>query len=180
MCLSLGGYITDNIIFYRELGFRSDQLLTWIKKCHTLTRKEYQLQTEQILFLANGPLKHRNKLRTNSTAIFGPAPMSLRRGSAHRELHPCAKPIELLERFILNHSKKGETVCDPFIGGGSTLAACERTGRRCIGAELSGKFLSYLFRGFWMFSEKEPIFEIVEGERIPRTLEELENILLTE
>ena len=58
--------------------------------------------------------------------------------------------------------------------------ACERTGRRCIGAELSGKFLSYLFRGFWMFSEKEPIFELVEGERIPRTLEEVENILLTE
>lgn len=174
------GYITDNIIFYRELGFGNDQLLTWIKNGFSLTRKEYQYQTEQILFLSNGTLKHRNKLRTNSTAIFGPAPMSLRRGSAHRELHPCAKPIELLERFILNHSKKGETVCDPFIGGGSTLVACERTGRRCIGAELSGKYLSYLFRGFWMFSEKEPIFELVAGERIPRTLEEIENILLTE
>ena len=174
------GYITDNIIFYRGLGFRNDQLLTWVKRRSTLTRKEYQIQTEQILFLANGPLKHRNKLRSNSTAIFGPAPIYLKWDSTRRKLHPCAKPIELLERFILNHSKKGETVCDPFIGGGSTLVACERTGRRCIGAELSGKYLSYLFRGFWLFSEKEPIFEIVEGERIPRTLEEVENILSTE
>lgn len=174
------GHITDNIIFYRGLGFRNDQLLTWVKKHFTLVRKEYQYQTEQILFLVNGPLKHKNKLRSNATAIFGPTPMSLRRGSAHREIHPCAKPIELLERFILNHSKKGETVCDPFIGGGSTLIACERTGRRCIGAELSGKFLSYLFRGFSLFSEKEPIFEVVEGERIPRTLEEVQNILSTE
>lgn len=173
-------YITDNIIFYRELGFRSDQLLTWIKHRFTLTRKEYQLQTEQILFLVNGALKHRNKLRSNATAIFGPAPMAVKFDNTHRKIHPCAKPVELLERFILNHSKKGETVCDPFIGGGSTLAACERTGRRCIGAELSGKFLSYLFRGFSLFSEKEPVFELVAGERIPRTLEEVENILSTE
>lgn len=173
-------YITDNIIFYRELGFGNDQLLTWVKKHFTLVRKEYQFQTEQILFLVNGPLKHRNNLRTNATAIFGPTAMHLRRDSTHRRIHPCAKPVELLERFILNHSKKGETVCDPFIGGGSTLIACERTGRRCIGAELSGKYLSYLFRGFWLFSEKEPIFELVEGEKIPRTLEEIENILSTE
>lgn len=174
------GYIVDNIIFYRGLGFQSDQLLTWIKNGFSLTRKEYQFQTEQILFLVNGPLKHKNKLRSNATAIFGPAPMQTKCDSTRREVHPCAKPIELLERFILNHSKKGETVCDPFIGGGSTLIACERTGRRCIGAELSGKFLSYLFRGFWLFSEKEPIFELVEGERIPRTLEEIENILSTD
>lgn len=173
-------YITDNIIFYRELGFKNDQLLTWIKRCFTLVRKEYQFQTEQILFLVNGPLKHKNKLRTNSTAIFGPAPTCRKSGGDRRQHHPCAKPVELLERFILNHSKKGETVCDPFIGGGSTLIACERTGRRCIGAELSGKFLAYLFRGFSLFSEKEPIFELVEGERIPRTLEEVENILSTE
>ena len=107
MCLSLGGYITDNIIFYRELGFRSDQLLTWIKHRFTLTRKEYQLQTEQILFLVNGALKHRNKLRSNATAIFGPAPMAVKFDNTHRKIHPCAKPVELLERFILNHSKKG-------------------------------------------------------------------------
>lgn len=173
-------HITDNIIFYRGLGFGNDQLLTWVKNHFSLTRKEYQFQTEQILFLSNGPLKHKNKLRSNATAIFGPAPTRLKCDSTHKRIHPCAKPIELLERFILNHSKKGETVCDPFIGGGSVLVACERTGRRCVGAELSGKFLSYLFRDFWLYSEKEPIFELVEGERIPHTLEGIENILSTD
>lgn len=29
-------HITDNIIFYRELGFGDDQLLTWVKKRPTL------------------------------------------------------------------------------------------------------------------------------------------------
>ena len=37
------GHITDNIIFYRELGFKNDQLLTWVKKHFTLVRKEYQI-----------------------------------------------------------------------------------------------------------------------------------------
>lgn len=171
-------YVFENLLFYKELGFGNTQLLTWIKNGFSLTRKEYQYQTEQILFLANGPLKHNNKIRHHSTAIFGFSSRRDYTDGYHKRVHPCAKPIGLLERYILNHSKKGETVCDPFIGGGPTLIACERTGRRCIGAELSGKYLAYLFRDFWIFSEKEPIYEIRGAERVQLTLEEVESILL--
>ena len=49
--------------------------------------------------------------------------------------HKQAKKVELPERFILHYSKVGETVLDLFLGAGSTLIACEKNGRKCIGME---------------------------------------------
>ena len=51
-------------------------------------------------------------------------------------LHPTQKPLALVERAIENSSTPGATVLDPFCGAGTTLIACERTGRRGIGVEI--------------------------------------------
>lgn len=45
--------------------------------------------------------------------------------------HPTMKPIKLCSRAILSSSKTGDIVLDPFGGSGSTLIACEQTGRSC-------------------------------------------------
>jgi DNA modification methylase len=46
------------------------------------------------------------------------------------------KPLALIERAIQNSSQAGDKVLDTFLGSGSTLIACERTGRICYGMEL--------------------------------------------
>lgn len=51
-------------------------------------------------------------------------------------LHPTQKPVELARRAILNSSREGEIVLDPFLGSGSTLVGAETTERRCFGVEL--------------------------------------------
>lgn len=50
--------------------------------------------------------------------------------------HASRKPIRLLTHLIELFTSKGDTVIDPFLGSGTTLIAADRTGRRCIGAEL--------------------------------------------
>ena len=50
--------------------------------------------------------------------------------------HPTCKPVELMEKFIINHTINGGTVIDPFMGSGSTGVAAVNTGRRFIGIEL--------------------------------------------
>ena len=45
---------------------------------------------------------------------------------AANRIHPTAKPVELVERALLNSSKAGDIVADLFGGSGSTLIACER------------------------------------------------------
>ena len=51
-------------------------------------------------------------------------------------LHPCQKPIELLEYLIQTYTTKGETVLDNCMGSGSTIVACINTERHYIGFEL--------------------------------------------
>ena len=55
--------------------------------------------------------------------------------------HPTQKPIELMRRPILNHTKRGELVYEPFLGSGTTLAAAELTERVCYGIELDPKYV---------------------------------------
>jgi DNA modification methylase len=47
----------------------------------------------------------------------------------YNKFHPTQKPVELAERALRNSSQEGELVLDAFAGSGSTLIACETTGR---------------------------------------------------
>jgi site-specific DNA-methyltransferase (adenine-specific) len=56
----------------------------------------------------------------------------------HRgNLHPCVKPVKLMEYLLtLLSTPDGGVILDPFAGSGSTLLAAQRLDRRCIGVEL--------------------------------------------
>jgi DNA modification methylase len=58
--------------------------------------------------------------------------------------HPTQKPVELMRRPILNHTKRGELVYDPFLGSGTTLAAAELAERVCCGIELDPKYIDVI------------------------------------
>ena len=60
--------------------------------------------------------------------------------------HPTQKPLELMRRPIMNHTKHGELVYDPFLGSGTTLVAAELTGRVCCGLELDPKCVDVDYR----------------------------------
>lgn len=49
--------------------------------------------------------------------------------------HPTEKPWRLMAELLTDFTKAGQTVLDPFMGSGSTLVACARTGRKGIGIE---------------------------------------------
>ena len=54
--------------------------------------------------------------------------------------HPATFSPTMISEFIRFFTKKGQTVLDPFLGIGSTLVACDRTGRQGIGIELNPKY----------------------------------------
>lgn len=54
--------------------------------------------------------------------------------------HPTPKPVELVERLILNHTQPGDIILDPFMGEGTTLVAAKRLGRRAVGIEVEERW----------------------------------------
>jgi len=47
----------------------------------------------------------------------------------------------LIEDAILDCSRRGERILDPFLGSGSTLIACEKTNRILVGLEISPRYV---------------------------------------
>lgn len=71
--------------------------------------------------------------------------------------HPTMKPIPLMARALKNSSKPGDIVLDSFLGSGSTLMACEQTGRVCYGLELDCVYAEVIIRRWEKFTEQKAI-----------------------
>ena len=56
------------------------------------------------------------------------------------------KPIELIVKAIGNSSQPQDIVLDLFLGSGSTLMACEATGRVCYGMELDPGYCEVIIK----------------------------------
>jgi site-specific DNA-methyltransferase (adenine-specific) len=54
--------------------------------------------------------------------------------------HPTCKPVEFMEKFLINHTVEGANVLDPFMGSGSTGVACKNLNRKFIGIELDKEY----------------------------------------
>lgn len=56
-----------------------------------------------------------------------------------QKVHLTSKPVPLL-MDLLAVTRAGGTILDPFIGGGTTAVAALKTGRKCVGIELSKEY----------------------------------------
>ena len=111
-----------------QAWMRFTQLLVWIKDSAIIGRLDYLPQHELIAYGWYG--KH---------AFYGWKAKSILPFARVRKntIHPTMKPIPLLRELILNSSKRGDTVYDPFGGSWSTLIASEQTGRKCVTVEIN-------------------------------------------
>ena len=85
---------------------------------------------------------------------------------ARNEFHPTQKPVELGERAISNSSKKSQLVLDLFGGSGSTLIACEKTGRQARLMELDPRYCDVIVKRWQQFTGKTAKLEGT-GEPFP-------------
>ena len=77
------------------------------------------------------------------------------------------KPVALMAYPIQNSSMTNCIVLDPFLGSGSTLIACEETGRICYGAEMDEKFMDVIVSRYMEVTGKDDVFVIRDGEKLP-------------
>ena len=66
--------------------------------------------------------------------------------------HPTPKPVRLVADALLDVTKRGDVVLDPFLGSGTTLIAAEKVGRICYGLELDPLYVDLIIRRFQAWS----------------------------
>lgn len=57
-------------------------------------------------------------------------------------IHPTQKPLDLFAELVEMHSRPGDLVVDPFLGGGTTAVAALETDRRFAGCDISPEYVN--------------------------------------
>ncbi|HZV05587.1 MAG TPA: site-specific DNA-methyltransferase [Gemmataceae bacterium] len=152
ICMSSSELHTLHTAF-TEAGGHWSTFIIWAKNVFTMGRADYQRQYEPMLYgWREGTDHFWCGARDQGDVWFVKKPVK-------NDLHPTQKPVELIERAIRNSSKTQDTILDPFAGSGSTLIACERTGRHARLIELEPLYCDVIARRYVAYGGKQPILE---------------------
>lgn len=109
-------------------------LLTWHKSNPVpACGNKYLTDTEFILFFREKGVKIYGEYKSKFTYYVTP----LNQKDKKTYGHPTIKPLDLVSNFIINSSKEGDIVFDPFMGSGTTAVAAMKCNRNFLGYELN-------------------------------------------
>lgn len=112
-----------------DAGFKYWNTLVWDKVFMGMGY-HYRRVHEFILFFEKVPGKRRLK-ELGVTDIIRSA-----RIPYTQRLWPSEKPVILVKTCLENSTNRGESVCDPFVGSGSTAVACQELGLNFLGCDI--------------------------------------------
>ena len=72
-----------------------------------------------------------------------------------RSKHPAVMPVKLPVEYIKAMTNEGDFVLEPFAGSGTTLIACEQTGRKCLAMEISEEYCDVIIERYKQTTAKE-------------------------
>jgi DNA modification methylase len=100
-----------------------------------------------------------------------------RKGSRAEEgpsrYHPTQKPVGLFGKILLDFSRQGDVILDPFLGAGTTLIASEQTGRICLGMELSPEYCEICCQRWESLTgRKRELIDMIDAKKASKKAEE--------
>jgi DNA modification methylase len=153
-------YVCHPSSFQREFqnalesaGFSVRAQVIWAKNTFAWGFGRYKFQHEPIFYC---------HVEGESDAWYGDKTQSTlwqEKKPAANRLHPTMKPVELIERALRNSSKAGDRVVDLFGGSGSTMIACEKTGRDCSLMEMDPKYVDVIVKRWQDFTGRKAVHQ---------------------
>jgi DNA modification methylase len=170
----------------KDAGFLIKQCIIWNKNSLVMGMQDYQWKHEPCLYGWREGASHTWYGDRNKTTVlkvpeddakafewfkkqlkrqesFNTSIVDHSKPNKNKE-HPTMKPVELLQKQIVNSSKQKDIVLDLFLGSGSTLIASEKTGRICYGMELDPRYIDVIIQRWVDYTGIEKI--IKNGEEI--------------
>ena len=176
---------------FRASGVKPREVLVWVKNSLVLGHCDYQLKHEACVYAWKDGAAHTFTGSRKMVSVLEKAPksmdelesmsredaldlvremlsldtsiLSFPKPTANRE-HPTMKPVALFAKLVRNSSLKGEIVLDPFAGSGTTVLACEETGRKARVIELSPKYCDVVISRWEAQTGREAVLLEEEGD----------------
>ena len=116
-------------------GFGLRAQIIWNKTAFVISRGDYHYRHEPCWYaVRKGKTGHWQGSRGETTVWD----INHRRSETG---HSTQKPVEAMLRPMLNNSRAGETVYDPFVGSGTTIIAAQTSGRTALAVELNPAYV---------------------------------------
>lgn len=145
----------------RRAGFEVRNPVIWVKNCGAFGFARYKFQHEPIFYC---------HVKGQSDKWYGDLTQTTvwqEKKPAANRLHPTMKPVEIVQRAVVNSSKRGDIVLDLFMGSGTTLIAAQTLERRCYGMELDPKYMDVVISRWEQFTGKKAVRITSAGRHVP-------------
>ena len=147
----------------KAAGLYFSQGIVWDKLHPVLTRKDFMGAFEICFYGWKEGAGHKYHGPNNATDLW-----HLKKVNPQSMVHLTEKPVELAVRAIQYSSLTGGKVLDLFGGSGSTLIACEQTGRKAFLMELDPLYCDVICDRWCKFTGKDAYRVDSERNKIPR------------
>jgi DNA modification methylase len=138
----------------RRANFDVKQQIIWNKNVHALSRSNYHWKHEPCWYaVRKGGDASWLAGRDQMTVWDVPSVIF----EKDKTSHPTQKSVGIYERPILNHTRQGDTLYEPFGGSGTQIIACEKHRRVSFTMELDPKFCDVIVNRWQDFSGKQAI-----------------------
>jgi DNA modification methylase len=135
-------------------GFELRSQIIWPKTRFAISRGHYHWQHECCFYaVKKGSTGHWSGGRRQTTLWQ----IDALPGDSAKNSHGTQKPVECMRRPILNHTRAGDVVYDPFLGSGTSIIAAETTGRICIGLEIDPAYCDVIVDRWEQFTGNQAV-----------------------
>ena len=147
-------------------GFEIRSQIIWVKQHFAISRGAYHWRHEPCWYAVRkgqGGLWLGDRRQTTVWEVSNLNPFGGERAEENEVTgHATQKPVEIMRRPLLNHTRQGEACYDPFLGSGSTLIAAESIARLCFGMDIDPRYVDVAVLRWQRFTGKTAV---LHGDR---------------
>jgi DNA modification methylase len=151
---------TVNLFMWSQIE-RWKSIAPWIKKNAMNSGEVTLIRTWEPILFYGKPAKRRST-DAFEYLIGNVAPDMLSKGE--KVSHTCPKPLMLFVDMVKDFGC--EKVFEPFAGSGTTLIACEKTGKTCFAAEIDPKYCDLVRKRYALMHDKLDVWQEFTQEEI--------------
>lgn len=137
-------------------GFPVRQQIIWNKNVHALSRSAYHWKHEPCWYAVREGCEANWLAGRNQMTVWDIPSVIFEKD---KTAHPTQKALGIYERPVENHTKKGESVYEPFGGSGTAIVVCEMMARTCYCMELDEKFCDVIIERWQRLTGKQAVKE---------------------